>query len=191
MEEEFQGSQNQTEDETQFQKFQMMDKPYQSFIDKKAKMGQKEFSFVPPKKHPDENFSFEEEEKISEAENIQPAENPLFPQGESLPNPYGEAEWQSFSSDVPDFQIPTVQPPVASQNLTEGNEQNKKSRKNTGLIIFLVTVGVIFCAVAVGFVVLMYSDGNNNYEGNSVETTTTEEQTYEEEPTESSTQYID
>ena len=52
MEEEFQGSQNQTEDETQFQKFQMMDKPYQSFIDKKAKMGQKEFSFVPPKKTP-------------------------------------------------------------------------------------------------------------------------------------------
>jgi len=27
MEEEFQGSQNKTEDETQFQKFQMMDKP--------------------------------------------------------------------------------------------------------------------------------------------------------------------
>lgn len=194
MEEEFQGSQNQTEDETQFQKFQMMDKPYQSFIDKKAKMGQKEFSFVPPKKHPDENFSrdtsFEEEEKISEAENIQPAEKPLFPQGESLPNPYGEAKWQSFGSDVPDFQIPTVQPPVASQDLTEGTEQNKKSRKNTGLIIFLVTVGVIFCAVAVGFVVLTYSDGNNNYEGNSVETTTTEEQTYEEETTESSTRYI-
>lgn len=66
-----------------------------------------------------------------------------------------------------------------------------KKQENTGLIIFLVTVGVIFCAVAVGFVVLTYSDGNNNYEGNSVETTTTEEQTYEEEPTESSTQYID
>lgn len=167
-----------------FQKFQMMDKPYQKFIDKKAAMGQGNFSFVPPKKITVD----EETENISEEEKSQPEisfDAPIpeslgkndFPQGESLPNPYGDAGWKSFDFETPNLGI--QEPPVMNQPSQQPENvqfpKNPKGKRNVGLVIFLVAVAVIFCAVAAWYISFIYSQ-----KGEALETSVSPDSTAQE-----------
>lgn len=183
-------------EEALFQKFQMMDKPYQKFIDKKAAMGQKNFSFIPPKKQTAE----EDFDDISVEEKSQPeiptespvnpinekaetGDKPIFPQGESLPNPYGDAGWKSFDFEKPDFGIPEIntQPPIMNQPVQQPVNgqfpQKPKGKRNTGLVIFLVAVAVIFCAVAAWYISLIYIQKGETAETSLLPDNTTEEST--------------
>lgn len=163
------------ENSSSFQKFQMMDNPYQKYIDGKAKTGQKGFAFIPPRKpagedlpesvsekngfwdEPDSNVSLPEKEQ----------ESPVLFQGESLPNPYGEAGWKNFGQDIQEFQIPVFQSAVSSSDAAEtpykNSEVPRKSGRNTGLIVFLAAAAVIFCGAAVWFTIMISGFGNLSY----------------------------
>lgn len=184
------------ENEALFQKFRMMDKPYQNFIDKKTAMGQKNFSFIPPQKQKSgENFEdiFSEEKSRQEIpienrinETEKPQERPVFQQVESLPNPYGDGSWKSFDFDAQNSAIPEIQQSLSANQTARqpaDSISNKKSkgRKNIGLVIFLLAVIGIFCAIAVWYLSII-----KNFKVEEIAQSTLSSETTEE-----STEYMD
>lgn len=163
------------ENETPFQKFQMMDKPYQNFIDKKAAMGQRNFSFIPPKKQRENAGDIFEKEKSNGTETFDNTtaeikKEPVFAWEESLPNPYSGADWKSYDletyGETAEVYTGGQYTGISRQTESDGLSQKKKTGRNRGILIFLTAVSAIFCAAAVLYFFLASvpkEDASHNY----------------------------